>query len=153
MVIKTRQIRAVKLLDAPLEICHFLFPNCAQNNILPLGFRNGGVWSRMAAESSFFSYSFTLHSIQACGHSCNHMEATQVMKRAGHEFWRGFVGTARALMGCTTHLAGASGQYTTRWWLHSSQQRPCGFHVGAWRPHGSAGKPRLLFRCLGALYL
>ena len=55
---KTRRICAVKLLDAPLEICHLLFPNCAQNNILPLGFGNGGVWSRMAAKSSFFSYSF-----------------------------------------------------------------------------------------------
>ena len=55
---KTRRIHDVKLLDAPLEIGHLLFPNRGQNNILPLGLGNEGMWSRMVAESFFFSYSF-----------------------------------------------------------------------------------------------
>ena len=56
----TRQISAVKLLNAPLEFCFVLPSNRAQENLLPMEFSNGGVWSRMEAKIFFFNLNFVL---------------------------------------------------------------------------------------------
>ena len=55
---KTRKIRAVELLDAPLEMSLLLLSIRAQKNLLLMGFGNGGVWSRVVAKDPFSNCNF-----------------------------------------------------------------------------------------------
>ena len=55
---KTRQIRTVKLLDAPIETSLLLPSVLAQKDLLLMGFGNRDVWSRMATKDTFSNPNF-----------------------------------------------------------------------------------------------